>query len=582
VSQRALGLALTAFVAACSFDTAPVSSERDRVAMIPVTESTAHGGWIDSIDREPVTSAVPTPNGRADDPLRPQQPGDSMPLPAAPLALPEFRKVSTQHLGQWTARPPNRIDGLGFSGTDLGVSFAHRGQLYFLFGDSQSVFDYAADSLALAAMDPLDSRALPRLGWVTRPSGVFAPLSVPGVDLGFMNVAVEGVSLGETVYLFVATGWSGELGHHSQSVLAHSDPTQLDRFHVDHAVSSTRFLNVSAIVDGPYVYIWGTGQFRKSDIYLARVRAEAISDRNAWEYFSGSTAEGPTFMPGEDNARPVVSSGCAGELSARKHPQLGVYLLAYNCEWPRGVFLHTARTPAGPYSTPITLFDPWYDAGYEHFIHLSPLFSGRDDGLSDPGREDESGGEYGPYLVPEWFSEEPDGGHGIVYTLSSWNPYQVHLMKTVIAGASVPAAPPAAPDLTSLFTTPALGLDTAMYDENAWTREGDGAGMFVANDGTVIVASDAAPLGAAASGTFWHDFRVDSKVSSLTFEVQGTDAEVLLVADDEVVRRVRARDASSWKAVMFQLASLRDRALRLTLYDRSSEGYVRLRNLKLR
>jgi hypothetical protein len=121
-----------------------------------------------------------------------------------------------------------------------------------------------------------------------------------------------------------------------------------------------------------------------------------------------------------------------------------------------------------------------------------------------------------------------------------------------------------------------------MYDEKTWTREGEGAGMFIANDGSVIVASDATPLGAAASGTFWHDFRVDSNVSSLTFEMQGTDAEVLLVADDEVVRRVRARDASAWKPVVFQLASLRNRALRLTLYDRSSEGYVRLRNLSLR
>lgn len=574
-----LGLALG--VAACSFDTDPVIDERDRAAAIPVRESPSHEGWIDTLDREPPSAMAPAPSGRAEDPLRPQHVDPSLPPSAAPLVAPEFRKLTTRHLGQWTARGSNRTDGLGFSGTDLGISFSHRGQLYFLFGDSQSVFDYAADSLAVSSPDAFDPNALPRLGWVTRASGLFAPLSLPGVDLGFMNVAVEGVSLGETVYLFAATNWSSTTESHRTSVLAHSDPTQLERFHVDHAVDSSRFLNVSAIVEGEYVYIWGTGKFRKSDIYLARVRLEAIADRDAWEYFSGAAATGPTFVRGEDNARPVVNSRCAGELSARKHPQLGVYLLAYNCEWPRGVFLHTARSPAGPYSQPITLFDPWRDAGLEHFIHLPSLWSKRDDGLSDPGREDEPGGEYGPYFVPEWFHDEPGGGHALVYTLSSWNPYQVHLMQTVLVDAAVPALPPVAPDLTSVLQTPFTSLDAAMYDENSWSRSGEGAGMFVADDGSTIFASDAAPLGASATGTMWRDFRVDAQVSTLAFEVQGADAEVLLVADDEVVRRVRARDGS-WKPVVFQLASLRNRALRLALYDRSSAGYVRIRNLALR
>src|SRR5262245_36255558 len=140
-------------------------------------------------------------------------------------------------------------------------------------------------------------------------------------------------------------------------------------------------------------------------------------------------------------------------------------------------------------------------------------------------------------------------------------------MQTVIVDAALPPAPFTPPDLTSVLQTPFTSLDAAMYDENSWSRSGEGAGMFVANDGSTLFASDAAPLGASATSTMWRDFRVDAQVSTLAFEVQGTDAEVLLVADDEVVRRVRARDGA-WKPVVFQLASLRNRALRLALYDR--------------
>jgi hypothetical protein len=577
-SAAALGCIGT--LVACSFDVSPELTER--AARAPVTEGVANGDWLETLDHG--QTPAPTPNGRADDPQRPQQPGATSepPPPAAPLAVAHLRRLETRHLGQWTARPPNRVDSLGFTGTDLGISFAHRGQLWFLFGDSQSVFDYSADSLAVSALGPFDPNALPKLDWITRTSGLFAPISAPGVDLGFMNVAVEGVSLGETAYVFLAAGWSDALGHHRASVLAHSDGSRLELFQVDHIVTSQHFLNVSVVVEGPYVYIWGSGEFRKSDVYLARVRADSLADRDAWEYFHGTTAAGPAFVAGEQNAQPIVTAGCVGELSARKHPQLGLFLLAYNCEWPRGVFLHTAQSPAGPYSEPIVLFEPWRDAGYEHFMHVAPSVSGRDDGLSDPDREEQSGGEYGPYLVPQWFTEEPGGGHAIVYTLSSWNPYQVHLMQTVLVDADSPLPPLSTADILSVFGNPGTTQSLALQDESAWSLSGDGFALDAADDGGLVVASDAAPLSAAATGTFWFDFRIDQAASALEFDIQGGDPEVLLLADDEVVRRAHGRNDGVWRPVAFQLAGLHDRALRIALYDQSTESYVRVRNLRLR
>jgi hypothetical protein len=568
---------------ACTFDTTPWLEHDRAAAKKPVAEQVSSGDWLDTLDETAPPAPAPTPNGRIDDPLRPQQAATQTDprLAAAMLTAPRFRKLETRELGQWTAVPPNQLDGLGFSGTDLGIGFAHRGQLWFLFGDSQSVFDYSADSLASTTLQPLDSAPLPKLDWTKRTNGLFAPLTMPGVDLGFMNVAVEGVSVGESAYVFVAGGWSDAAAHHRVSVLAHSDDPMLEHFDVDHIVASQHFLNVSALVEGDWVYIWGSGEFRKSDVYLARVRVGSLADRSAWEYFHGDAADGALFVKGEQNARPIVTAGCVGELSVRKHAALGLFLLAYNCERPRGVFLHTAQGPAGPYSEPISIFDPWRDQGYEHFIHVAPSTSGRDDGLSDPGREDQSGGEYGPYLVPEWFTEEPGDRYAIVYTLSSWNPYQVHLMRTVLVDASTPVSPLDTADVFSVLKAPSLALDRVMSDQSAWQQYGDGFAMYSGDAGGLVLASDAPPLGAAATGTFWHDFRIGAGDSMLAFEIQGGEAEVLLLADDQIVRRVHGRNDDVWRPVVFQLATLRDRALRIAIYDRSTDSAVRIRNLAL-
>jgi hypothetical protein len=51
------------------------------------------------------------------------------------------------------------------------------------------------------------------------------------------------------------------------------------------------------------------------------------------------------------------------------------------------------------------------------------------DALSDPKGEDEWGGEYGPYVMAR-FTDGADGRCQIYYTMSTWNPYQVVVMRT--------------------------------------------------------------------------------------------------------------------------------------------------------
>jgi hypothetical protein len=184
-------------------------------------------------------------------------------------------------------------------------------------------------------------------------------------------------------------------------------------------------------------------------------------------------------------------------------------------------------------------------------------------------------------LIPDWFTDEPDGSHAIVYTLSSWNPYQVHLMKTTLVDAALPLPPFTGTDIPTRFVVPPVALTLSMQDQSSWSKSGEGFGMSTGIGGGLELASDSPPLGAAATGTFWHDFQVDDSVTSLAFEIRGGEAEVLLVADDEVVRRARGRDDDVWRPVVFQLAELRGRPLRIALYDRSSDSAVQVRNLSL-
>ena len=47
----------------------------------------------------------------------------------------------------------------------------------------------------------------------------------------------------------------------------------------------------------------------------------------------------------------------------------------------------------------------------------------------DPKRAEEFGGEYGPYIMSR-FTTGADGRCRIYYTMSTWNPYQVMVMRS--------------------------------------------------------------------------------------------------------------------------------------------------------
>ena len=140
----------------------------------------------------------------------------------------------------------------------------------------------------------------------------------------------------------------------------------------------------------------------------------------------------------EDDATPLFLQSCVGELSVTNNQFLRKWLLLYNCDSPRGLNFRTTDVPWGPWSELQLLFDPWEDNGDCQFMHVDWQFS-RCDSVHDPGRQDEWGGEYGPYQFED-FATGNDTMTPIFYTLSTWNPYTVVLMKSTLRVLSEPTS----------------------------------------------------------------------------------------------------------------------------------------------
>jgi hypothetical protein len=52
------------------------------------------------------------------------------------------------------------------------------------------------------------------------------------------------------------------------------------------------------------------------------------------------------------------------------------------------------------------------------------------DDVQDPGRENEWGGEYGPYVIGRLSTTATDGEGDLTFVLSTWNPYNTVLMSS--------------------------------------------------------------------------------------------------------------------------------------------------------
>jgi hypothetical protein len=242
-----------------------------------------------------------------------------------------------------------------------------------------------------------------------------------------------------------------------RSVLTRSDNDGYDYVPIGD-FSRKKFVNVSVqtgVLDqtaaqmlhmeqgAPVLWIWGTGRYRMSAVYLSVLPLDGLDQLQPIRYFSG----GITWSLDEDNAVPLVCAGDVGELSVRWNPFLGRWLLLFNSANPRGILMHSAPRPWGPWSSnPVIVFDPaaradpndpCSGAGYGRFMHIpwsERICDHVQDDMFSPGnfRDNDWGGEYGPYQITRYATGVAGRSSQIWFTLSSWNPYQTMLMSTEI------------------------------------------------------------------------------------------------------------------------------------------------------
>ena len=185
---------------------------------------------------------------------------------------------------------------------------------------------------------------------------------------------------------------------------------------------------------GPAVLAWGSGRYRESDAYLACAPLGSVTQQNAWHFFTGLDANGnPQWSSDQGSSVALFDQPQVGELSVMRIEALGIWLLLYNAGSPRGINARVATVPWGPWSDVTIIFDPgWPNLGYGHFMHRPGA-----DRLSDPGQEDEPGGEYGPYMIHRYTrAVQPTSGKTvqaqIYFVMSTWNPYNTVLMTATI------------------------------------------------------------------------------------------------------------------------------------------------------
>lgn len=344
----------------------------------------------------------------------------------------------------------------GIYGTDLGVSFLHDGKLYFLFGDTNRLkgkpglpatampgedFNEAAtdyDAIAYTTSDHAYEGI--RLSF----NSDFPHLE--NVDQMTGEHPIEGISIGEYMYVFFTTDLFPEAFLPTRSILARSNDGGINFGKPIYTLSTDKFIHVSAqVIDnhviqglpektGEGLLIWGTGEHRKSDIYLAYIPLAEITNRSSLRFFSGITDEEenraqPIWLSDESMAKPLFPAECAAEISVRWNYYLEKWIMLYNCELcnTRGVIVRLSDTPWGPWSAPNIIFDP--EDGYGKFIHEP----GKDT-LNDPTRDgdEDRGHEYGPYQMAPYSTGVKGRYTKIYFTMSTWNPYQVMQMSAII------------------------------------------------------------------------------------------------------------------------------------------------------
>jgi Domain of unknown function (DUF4185) len=332
----------------------------------------------------------------------------------------------------------------GIEGTDLGNSFEHGGRVYFLFGDTVGRLDRALDTIATTDADDPESGV--RLDFLKSGSD-YLTIQPPGISMGAFEVPVAGISLGGQVYVVVSTNHSPDRSTDRSVLTKFAPPASFQPLRTISQLPEGHFVKMSLHSEpgtiagpppgGPFILVWGTGPYRRSDAYLSIVPAAQFESGKGTRYFAGlDVGSAPIWSEKESDSRAIVQNGTMGDLSVTWCKDLGLWLMTYDSREPapRGILFSYSRTPWGLWSEPQIIFNAVRDGAVGKFIH-NPR-ANPDDGLAGPviGKGQANpravhGGAYAPYVIERW-TKVQGSELSIYYVLSTWNPYVVVLMKS--------------------------------------------------------------------------------------------------------------------------------------------------------
>ncbi len=366
----------------------------------------------------------------------------------------EQRKVCTPT----ASRTITRYD---VEGADLGYSFEAPEGLIFLFGDTIGTHTSFHAGDTFAASPSTDPGAGLLLNYFTATGGGPLLVQPPGIAMGADDVPASGISLNGVDWIVCSTGSDTSLPNphiHDTSILVRFDPAAktFTPGRTISAIPGGHFINLALHASGSDVLMFGLGDYRATDVYLATVPISTFETGAGTRYFAGLVNGAPTWTDQESGAVPLVvdnplghnppDTPMIGNVSVVHAQELGLWLMTFDggrqTPATNGVYFACAPAPWGPWSSPQLVFNAKRDNGLGVFIHDPSIVP--DDQLDGPTIAPANnppatthGGVYAPFQI-ERFTEIDGDTLKISYTMSTWNPYTVVRMRSEFRIAHTP------------------------------------------------------------------------------------------------------------------------------------------------
>ena len=373
-------------------------------------------------------------------------------------------------------------------GTDNGGSFEDNGKLIVLFGDTiadTNIWEYhAADPLSWSTNTDGDSGLLLNF-YTNRPYAFLRNTAVfvqpSGIVMAGNDVPKCGIVLSNGAFIICNTGSDPNNTNNPHasdySILVTFNESNLltltNTYLATNLIFSTNriisalntnlaptnpeqghFIFTSLHEFGTNVVMFGTGEFRASDIYLSLTPTANFLSGQGTLYFTGLTNGQPSWSSFESNSVPVVQDNptqgpswpndipSAGDLSVVNPPGLGLWLMTFDggrnmgrTKQTEGVYFSYSPAPWGPWTEPQLIFNPKRDGGRGVFIYDATNHTGPAGPVINPSQNNPTntaGAVYGPYLI-ERFTRITNSTLFIYYTMSTWNPYTVVKMRSAFS-----------------------------------------------------------------------------------------------------------------------------------------------------